>query len=235
MARWVLVQQRGGESVFSSASIIDQAVHLAIAKAAGRAPASQPQLLAEEQARLTQEKAAWSPEQKHLRGLFAGGTFCYQTQHILNEAGIATYSNAPLEPRYALADPDVSREHTVVDMGDDYYTLGKPHPMIDSTLRRQRILTEGRDPQVAVLLLDFILGYNAATDPVGDLLDAILEARQNAQRHGRHLTIVASICGTDGDPQDLRLQTQMLGEGGVIVFQSNARAAAFCCGLLKDR
>jgi len=228
------LQHKGAKAVFQSASIIDQAVHLALAKAEGRVPASQPQLSAEEQAWLTRGKAAWSPEQKYLRGLFAGGTFCYQTQHILQGAGIATYSNAPLDPGYALADPDVSREHTVVDMGDDYYTLGKPHPMIDSTLRRQRILTEGRDPVVAVLLLDFILGYNAAMDPVGELLDAIMEAKQNAQKRGRHLTVVASICGTDGDPQDLNLQTQMLREAGVIVFQSSARAAAFCCGLLKE-
>jgi FdrA protein len=228
------LQPRGAEVVFSSASIIDQAVHLAVAKASGRPPASQPLLSTVEQGWLSQERAAWSPEQRHLRGLFAGGTFCYQTQHILKEAGIATYSNAPLDPQYTLADPDQSREHTVVDMGDDYYTLGKPHPMIDATLRQQRILQEGRDPQVAVLLLDFVLGYNAAMDPVGDLLDAILEARQDAQERGRRLTVVASICGTDGDPQDLRLQTKMLREAGVIVFPSNARAAAFCCGLLKD-
>jgi succinyl-CoA synthetase alpha subunit len=228
------VQFKGAEPVFSSASIIDQAVDLALAKAGGRPPALQSLLSAEEQGWLSQEKAAWSPEQKYLRGLFAGGTFCYQTQHILKEAGIATYSNAPLDPRYALADPDASREHTVVDMGDDFYTLGKPHPMSDSTLRRQRLLKEGRDPQVAVLLLDFILGYNAAMDPVGDLLDAVMQARQTAQKRGRHLTVVASICGTDGDPQDLHLQTQMLRKAGVIVFPSNARAAAFCCRLWKD-
>lgn len=227
------LQPKGADTAFQSASIIDQAVSLAVTKAGGKPPASHTNFSAEEQEWLAQERAAWSPEQKHLRGLFAGGTFCYQTQHILKEAGIATYSNAPLDPEQALADPDVSREHTLVDMGDDYYTLGKPHPMIDSTLRRQRIVTEGRDPQVAVLLLDFVLGYNAARDPVSDLLDAIMEARQDAQRRGRHLTVVASVCGTDGDPQDLSLQTQMLRKAGVIVFQSNARAAAFCCALLK--
>ena len=227
------LQHKDAEAVFSSASIIDEAVHLALAKAGGRAPVPRSLPSVEEQEWLSQERAAWSPEQRHLRGLFAGGTFCYQTQNILKEAGIATYSNAPLDPRYALAHPDVSREHTVVDMGDDHYTIGKPHPMIDATLRRQRILTEGRDPQVATLLLDFILGYNASMDPVGDLLDAILEARQNGKKRGRHLTVVASICGTDGDPQDLSLQTQMLRQAGVIVFQSNARAAAFCGGLFK--
>jgi FdrA protein len=227
------IQPQGAGAVFQSASIIDEAVHLAMAQAGAEAPAPSPQLSAQEQGWFAQERAAWSPEQVYVRGLFAGGTFCYQTQSILKEAGIATYSNAPLDPENALADPDASREHTIVDMGDDHYTLGKPHPMIDSTLRRQRIVAEGRDPQVAVLLLDFILGYNAARDPVGDLLDAILEARQDAQRRGGHLTVVASVCGTDGDPQDVSLQTQMLRKAGVIVFPSNARAAAFCAALLK--
>ncbi len=228
------LEQSSAEAAFQSAGTIDEAVHLAIAEASGKAPPRHAFPSREEKAWLTQERAGWSPGQKYLRGLFAGGTFCYQSQQILREAGIATHSNAPLDPQRALDDPDRSCRHTVVDMGDDYYTLGRPHPMIDATLRRQRILTEARDPQVAVLLLDFVLGYNAAADPVGDLRDAIVEARQTAQRRGRHLTVVASICGTDGDPQDLRLQTEMLREAGVIVFHSNAKAAAFCCALLKE-
>jgi FdrA protein len=228
------LEPSGAESVFQSAGTIDEAVDLALAKAGAKAPAMRSSLSSEERGWLTREEAAWSPEQKYLRGLFAGGTFCFQSQQILREAGIATYSNAPLDARYALGDPDHSCEHTLVDMGDEYYTLGRPHPMIDGTLRGQRILTEGRDPQVAVLLLDFVLGYNASADPVGELLDAIIEAKQAAEKRGGHLTVVASICGTDGDPQDLNLQTQMLREAGVIVFQSNARASAFCCRLLKE-
>ncbi len=107
--------------------------------------------------------------------------------------------------------------------------------MIDGTRRKQRILTESRDLQVAILLLDFILGCNASMDPVGELLDAIVKAKRNVQKRGGHLTMVASICGTDGDLQDLNLQTRMLREAGMIVFQSNARAAVFCRELLKAR
>jgi FdrA protein len=120
-------------------------------------------------------------------------------------------------------------------MGDDHYTVGKPHPMIDGTMRKQRILTEGRDPQVAILLLDFILGYNASMDLVGELIEAIIEEKQLAQKRGGALTVVASICGTDEDPQDLNLQTRMLKENGVIVFRSNAKAAHLCCDLIKRR
>ena len=126
-----------------------------------------------------------------------------------------------------------SLEHTLVDMGSDEYTLGKPHPMIDGTLRKQRILAEAHDPQTAILFLDFILGYNASMDPVGELLDAVIEARQIVKNRAGDLTVVASICGTDGDPQDLNLQVKLLKDAGAIVFHSNAKAASFCCELLK--
>ncbi len=225
--------EAGNAKNYRWAGTIDEAVRLAIARAGGKPILSHDLFTAEEQAWTARERAAWSPGQRYLRGLFAGGTFCYQSQQIFRDAGIVIYSNAPLEPKYKLANPDHSLEHTLVDMGDDYYTLGKPHPMIDGTMRKQRILAESRDPQAAILLLDFILGYNASMDPVGELLDAVLEARRAAHQRGGALTVVASICGTDGDPQDLGLQTKMLQEVGVIMFPSNAKAASFCCELLK--
>ena len=184
------------------------------------------------QAAADRERAAWAPEQKYLRGLFAGGSLCYQTQHILRAAGLKVHSNTPLHGEPALENPDRSREHTMVDMGDDYFTVGRPHPMIDGTQRAQRIRAEARDPQVRLLLLDIVLGYNAARDPVGDLLDAIGEARQAAAQRGGALTVVASICGTALDPQDMALQARLLREAGAIVFPSNARAAQFCVQLL---
>ncbi len=229
-----LVQEPVGSSL-ASAGIIDEAVQLSLARVGAAPQELQPLLSAGEMARLDEEKAAWAPQQKYLRGLFAGGTFCYQTQHILREAGLAAYSNAPLDPAYGLADPDHSREHTVVDMGDDHYTLGRLHPMMDATLRRERLLDECRDPQVAILLLDFVLGYNAAMDPVGDLLEAITEGKRMAAGRSGHLTVVASMCGTDGDPQGLDRQTGMLQQAGVVVFPSNAKAAAFCGELLRNR
>ena len=226
----------GTSTIYQTARTIDEAVQLALMVSAGHAPLPARDSYASDAASwLLRERGAWAPDQQYLRGLFAGGTFCYQTQQILRDAKIAVNSNAPLDQRHKLADPEKSREHTVVDMGDDYYTLGRPHPMIDGTLRRKRILSEGRDPRLATLLLDFILGHNVSKDPVGEVLDAIVEARQTAQKRGGHLTVVASICGTEGDPQDLNLQARMLREAGAHVFQSNARAAAFCSELLKRR
>jgi succinyl-CoA synthetase alpha subunit len=181
------------------------------------------------------ERQKWTAGQRYLRGVFAGGTFCYQAQQILQNAGQVIYSNAPLDPRCFLGNPDQSLEHTLVDMGDEYYTLGVPHPMIDGTLRKQRILAESHDPQVAVLFLDFILGYNASMDPVGELLDEIIQTKKVFSERGAHLTVVASICGTHSDPQDLRLQMELLKEQGVYVFNSNARATLFCARMLAAR
>jgi FdrA protein len=181
---------------------------------------------------LSDEKASWSSEQKYLRGILAGGTFCYQSQQILREAGITIYSNNPLESKNKLTHPDKSIQHTVVDMGDEFYMVGKPHPMIDGTMRRQRIITESHDSQMAVLYLDFILGYNVSMDPVGELLDAIEDAKRVYKQHGGSLTVLASICGTDGDPQELTFQVKMLRDAGVLVYDSNAQAMAACCWLL---
>ena len=224
----------GTSAVYRATPTIDEAVQVALMASAGHTAQPARDSCASEEANwLPRERGAWAPKQQYLRGLFAGGTFCYQTQQILSDANIAVNSNAALDQRHRLADPDKSRQHTAVDMGDDYFTLGRPHPMIDGTLRRKRILSEARDPGVAILLLDFILGYNVSSDPVGEVLDAIVEARQTAQKRGGHLTVVASICGTEDDPQDLSLQARMLREAGALVFQSNARAAAFCSELLK--
>jgi len=192
-------------------------------------------LLSAEQLELAKDlRTARTSNQRYLRGLFAGGTFCYQSQLILAEAGLTVYSNAPLEEEFELTDPNRSQEHTLIDMGDEVFTLGRPHPMIDGTLRRQRVLAEYSDPGVAVLLLDFILGFNAAMDPVGEILDAISEGKRRRQETAGDPTIVASICGTDGDAQDLSLQSKLLREADVYLFNSNAKAAAFCSALLKD-
>ncbi len=181
---------------------------------------------------IQQEIGGWRKEQLYLRGLFAGGTFCYQTQQVLHDAGLSVYSNTPLDKRYKLEDPETSLEHTVIDLGEDYFTQGKPHPMIDATERQKRILAEANDPEVAILLLDFILGTISSPDPVGDLIEAIQEARSSVDRHGGYLTVVASICGTDQDLQGLERQKKMLERAGAWVFPSNFQAARFCADLL---
>jgi succinyl-CoA synthetase alpha subunit len=222
------------EGVFQYATTIDEAVQLALYPIGENSLGKAVSLTAQELENIAKERALWNSRQKYLRGVFAGGTFCYQSQQILRDGGITVHSNAPLESKHKLIDSDCSREHTIVDMGADEYTVGRPHPMIDGTLRKQRILAEAQDPETAVLLLDFILGYNASMEPVAELLDAIREAKQAVANQNGKLTVVASVCGTDGDPQILDLQVRLLIEAGVFVFQSNAKATSFCCELLKQ-
>jgi FdrA protein len=221
------------EGVFQYATTIDEAVQLALDAVGENCLGKDVSVTAQEPEDIAKERASWNSRQKYLRGVFAGGTFCYQSQQILRDAGITVHSNAPLESKHKLMDSDCSREHTIVDMGADEYTVGRPHPMIDGTLRKQRILAEAQDPETAVLLLDFILGYNASMEPVAELLDAIRKAKQAVANRCGKLTVVASVCGTDGDPQILDLQVRLLKEAGFFVFHSNAKATSFCCELLK--
>lgn len=202
-----LGMQAESQDFYQSAATIDDAVRLAVSAVGEKEPSGEREFSDDEVEFMAKEKASRLPKQKYLRGILAGNQ--------------------------KLADSDCSVGHTIVDMGADEYTVGRPHPMIDGTLRRQRILAESLDPEVAILLLDFILGYNASIEPVTELLDAILEAKQRARSRGGRLTVVASICGTDGDPQILQLQLKLLRDAGVLVFQSNAKATSFCCRLLK--
>jgi len=181
-----------------------------------------------------QPNVRWTARQRFLRGLFAGGTLCYQSQQILRQVGLKVYSNAPLSSDGRLQDPAHSIEHTLIDMGDDAHTRGRLHPMIDGTLRAQRILAESVDPEVAILLLDFILGTNAATDPVGDIVGAIVEGRHRRPKEAGDLMVVASICGTEGDRQNLSRQSKALSDAGIQVFWSNARATDYCRERLKN-
>jgi len=213
------------------ANTIDEAVRLEI-YTTGSSIQQQSDLSQDDLNALADERATWSSEQKNLRGILAGGTFCYQSQQILRKAGITVYSNSPLDPKYKLAHPYKSIRHTIVDIGDEYYMVGKPHSMIDGTMRRRRITTECLDLEVAILYLDFILGYNDSMDPVGELIEAIDEAKRVNKQRGWSLTVITSICGTEGDPQDLPFQAKMLREAGVLVYGSNVRAMSACRWLL---
>jgi FdrA protein len=162
--------------------------------------------------------------QKYIRGLYSGGTFCYEALLLLTEAFGPIASNTPLEPGLMLADVWHSRQHTVIDLGDDAFTRGRPHPMIDQTLRRERILQEAADPEVAVILFDVVLGHGAHPDPAPELALTLEEAKALARAAGRSLALVGSVCGTAGDPQDLARQEASLREAGVLLAESNAQA-----------
>lgn len=175
----------------------------------------------EEQAKVL--KSRLHPGQRYLRGLFSGGTLCYEAQVIWKEllAG-PVYSNAPLPGAASLPDSTKSRQHTAVDLGEEEFTVGRPHPMIDNDLRIRRLLQEARDPEVAVIMLDVVIGYGAHPDPASELAAAIRQARHTS---GQEILFVASVTGTEQDPQRLSAQIATLESAGVIVCPGNAVAA----------
>ena len=187
---------------------------------------------AELQAKAQERRAGLKPEQKYLRGLFSGGTLCYEAQVIWRDMlKEPVLSNAPLKHDNQLADSLHSVRHTCVDLGEEEFTVGRPHPMIDNDLRSRRLLQEARDPEVAVIMLDVVIGYGAHPDPASELGPAIRQAKQAARRE---LIVVASVTGTEQDTQRLSAQVAALHAAGALVCDSNAAAAKLVAMLVKD-
>ena len=107
--------------------------------------------------------------------------------------------------------------------------------MIDNDLRIRRLLQEARDPQVAVIMLDVVIGYGAHPDPAAELAQSVGEARQIAAQNGHELIVVASVTGTSDDPQGLEKQIHALEGAGVIICESNASAARLAAYVLHGR
>ncbi len=171
--------------------------------------------------------------QRYLRGLFSGGTLAYEALLILQNYVPVVYSNAPLNKEHRLPNSMVSQAHTVVDLGEDEFTVGRLHPMMDNDLRVRRLHQEAHDPEVALILLDVVLGYGAHPDPAGELAPAIAEARTRAAEAGRHLEVVAVVVGTDEDPQGFDAQVQQLQAAGARTETSNDAAVRYVGRLLR--
>ncbi len=179
------------------------------------------------------ESASFGRKQKYLRGLFCGGTLAEEALLVMQEALNGVYSNVHPDEGYRLADPTVSREHTIIDLGDDTFTVGRPHPMIDVSIRNEQLEKELRSGDMALLLLDFVLGYGAHRDPAGAMVDAITAARKAAADDGGYLAVIASVSGTDGDPQSLTTQRRTLQEVGCVVMPSNVQAARLALKIMQ--
>ena len=169
-----------------------------------------------------------------LRGLFCGGTLADEAMIIASERLGPIRSNIPLSPELALGPDLKSDSHAVIDFGDDRLTRGRPHPMIDPSLRLERIAVEGNDPTCAVLLLDLVLGFGSHPDPAEELAGAIAAAREAAASDGRELPVVVSLIGVENDPQGLTSCAKTLQGCGASVFVSNARATRHALSLLTS-
>ncbi|MCL2564008.1 MAG: acyl-CoA synthetase FdrA [Oscillospiraceae bacterium] len=173
--------------------------------------------------------------QPYLRGLYSGGTLAYEALLLLAAEGMDCYSNIPLKSEYKLENAAVSRENTIIDFGEDEFTVGKPHPMIDATSRQEAILKEAADPTVGIILFDVVLGYGAHENIAGEMVSAIQKARTQYAAEQREIVFVGFVCGTEGDRQGLEKSESLLRESGVVVFPSNAQAVRFAQKLLEAK
>jgi FdrA protein len=170
-------------------------------------------------------RAKLKPQQKYIRGLFSGGTMCEEAMRVWMPCLGGVWSNVPFSPQWKLESSDISCKHSAIDLGDEEFTVGRPHPMIDNELRIKRLLVEAQDETVAVMQLDIVLGYGAHENPAQELAPVIQQAKQMAQMRGQKLIVIACIVGTDDDPQNLTQQQLMLEAVGVIICRSNAESS----------
>ncbi|WP_206106168.1 acyl-CoA synthetase FdrA [Paenibacillus dendritiformis] len=157
--------------------------------------------------------------QSYIKGLYSGGTLATEAAMLVREAfGIP--ASLKHEDGYIFKD----QGHEIIDLGDDIYTKGRPHPMIDPSTRKELIGNMAKDPHTAVILFDVVLGYGSHEDMAGELIPSIRNARSQASGEGRTVYFVCSVCGTDQDPQNYGEQRRKLEEAGVIVEDSNVQA-----------
>ena len=159
----------------------------------------------------------------YLRGLFSGGTLAYEILLGLQASLSPIYSNAPITNNQLLKDPLHSEAHTIIDLGDEFFMVGRLHPMIDNDLRIRRMKQEAADPTVGMILFDVVLGEGSHPDPAGEFVPVIREIHEKS----KEIEFVAIVIGTDEDPQDLQAQIDQLKGNGVTVFRTATEAAEY--------
>ncbi|MCD6310598.1 MAG: fatty-acid metabolism regulator protein, partial [Candidatus Eremiobacteraeota bacterium] len=166
---------------------------------------------------------------KYLRGLYSGGTLASEAEMLLRPVLPGLLSNISKRDEYRLPDPWKSPGNCIVDMGEDIFTRGRPHPMIDLSLRLARMKEEAEDPYCAVILFDLVLGYGAHPDPAKEMEETLREI--NSMDGGP--LVIASLCGVPDDPQDAIRQEELLRDCGIIVFYSSASASRFAGKIMR--
>lgn len=174
--------------------------------------------------------AARLPEARTaVRGLFSGGTLCYESMVVLSGLLGPVHSNTPLREGWDLPAPPGA--HICLDLGEEEYTRGRPHPMIDPGARTELIREQAGDPSTAVILLDVVLGYGAHEDPASVLAPVCQEVTASAEAPA----VIAYVLGTDRDPQNLRVQSERLAEAGCLIAPTGARSALMAAAIAGRR
>jgi succinyl-CoA synthetase alpha subunit len=222
------------DSIYIAKSLEDAALASLAAVNGSDVPSVEFSLPEEQIADMVKEEVSGkSDKQKYLRGYFTGGTLCDESLFMLSNSLGDIYSNIHTNEKLQLDDPFKSQEHTFVDLGDDTFTRGRPHPMIEPATRVERIEAEVDDEEIAVVMLDVVIGHGSHFDPAGEIVPSLVKARNKARERGGNLTILASVTGTDKDFQNYSAQRQKLEEIGAIVMPSNAQMSRLALKIAK--
>ena len=168
---------------------------------------------------------ALGPSRRRMVGLFSGGTLAYEAMVIASRHIGPVYSNTPLEPSWGLPGPGDG--HVCLDLGEEEYTQGRPHPMIDPEARIELLRQQASDPTVAVVLLDVVIGDGAHPDPGSVLAPVVAELVTEGA------AVVAYVLGTDRDPQGFERQRDVMRQAGCVVADTGARAALAAAGIVN--
>lgn len=179
-------------------------------------------------ARVTARRSALTASGDGLiRGLYTGGTLAAEAAGLL-----AAHLNVAADAQHHHGMMLDAAGHQIIDLGDDFYTVGRPHPMIDPALRNQLITDLGSQPQVRVLLVDVVIGYGATADPAASLVQAWQKACV-ARDIDQPLFAIATVTGTEGDPQCRSLQIATLEDAGIAVVSSLPEATLLAAELIR--
>jgi len=177
--------------------------------------------------RVRERAGALDPRRTLVRGLFSGGTLCYESLVILADVLGPVHSNTPLAKELGLPAPDGA--HTCLDLGEEEYTKGRPHPMIDPEARIELLREQGAAPDVAAIILDVVLGHGAHADPAAELAPVCREIGRDGP------AVVVYVLGTEGDPQGLDRQRRAFADAGCLVTETAAQASLVAAALATRR
>ncbi len=171
-------------------------------------------------------------DQTQLVGLYTGGTLADEAMKLMGTHH-QIYSNIPLSPEMKLENLPAEGGHICLDLGEDQFTRGRPHPMIDPQTRTEFFNSQINE-KTGLILLDVVLGFGSYEDPAGAVAQSITEARQRLARYGKDLVVVSSVCGTDLDSQNLAKSIETLESAEIIVMPSNAQAVRLADRILQQ-
>lgn len=176
-----------------------------------------------------QNRIRSNPNQRGIQGLFSGGTLAAEAGMML-----AYSMGLPLDTKHPEGIMFEHGDYKIIDLGDDVYTRGKPHPMLDPTLRLEMMRQAADNPNTAVILLDFVIGYGCCDDMAGTFVPVIQDIREKLEREERSIFFLASVTGTHGDPRPYEQQRKTLEDAGVYVLDSNACAVKFAISIIRQ-